>query len=122
MLIEGRIKKKDGTEIFIKGEKEEVKDILAFVLSKGVTRVPSRRIIGKKGFSIVRLVRDLASKGFFEKPKSMSAVAKALVKKGYSLPLERISPVLLTLVRKGELKREGTAGKYLYSLPKPNRG
>jgi len=122
MLIEGRIKKKDGTEISIKGEKDEVKEILAFVLGKGVTRIPSRKITGKKGFSIVEVVRNLASEGFFETPKSMSAVAKALAKKGYPLSLERISPILLMLVRKGELKREGTAGKYLYSLPKPRRG
>jgi len=48
---------------------------------------------------------DLIRQGFFNESKNIGEVQKALQEKGYHYPVTSLSPTLLRLVRKGDLRR-----------------
>ncbi len=48
---------------------------------------------------------DLIRQGFFNESRNLGEVQKVLEEKGYHYPVTSLSPTLLRLVRKGELRR-----------------
>ncbi len=51
------------------------------------------------------LIADLIDGGFFKKPKELSAIKLALEEQGHYYPATSLSPNLLRLVRKRDLRR-----------------
>ena len=61
------------------------------------------------------LVSMLIDGGFFKKPKDLAAVRVALQELGHVYPVTTLSPVLLRLVRKRQLKRLKEKKRWLYT-------
>lgn len=118
-MAEAKIITKDGINIQIKGEATEIKSIIDFI-GKHKVRAKKTNTIAKKSkkISVLGKIRELISNGFFDKPKSISEIAKHLGTLGYTVSLEKLSPRLLALIRNGELKRSGLAGAYKYTRGK----
>ena len=99
---------KSGSLVTIEGSQEEVADLLArFGEHNGGQarpRGPSR------ADSIARptpagLLHELIDDGYFSEPKELSAVRATLQEKGHFYPATSLSPLMLRLVRKKELRR-----------------
>jgi predicted transcriptional regulator len=51
------------------------------------------------------LIIDLIDGGFFKKPKGLSSIKSTLEEQGHYYPVTTLSPVVLRLVRKRQLRR-----------------
>ncbi len=117
-MAEAEILTKDGMKVIIKGEIDEVKHLLEYFKShqlpaKEINKKPTKRTLAN---SVTDKVRELIKIGFFSPPRSINEVAEQLSMKGYSVKLSEISPVLLFMVRRGEISREGAAKHYKYTV------
>jgi hypothetical protein len=56
----------------------------------------------------------MRERGFFAKPKSLSAISDALEEEGFLYPVTTLSGVVLGLVKKQELRRKRIDGKWAY--------
>lgn len=68
----------------------------------------------KKRAAASDLVVDLKEEGFFEKPRGLGDISKALEEKGYLYPLTTLSGVVLGLVQRRLLGRKKVDGKWVY--------
>jgi hypothetical protein len=100
---------KSGAKVTIEGTQDEVATLLA--VFNGVPpkspSVPKDRI-QRKGAAKptpMSLLSELIGEGFFKAPKTLDGVRVALREKGHFYPVTTLSPVLLRLVRKRELRR-----------------
>jgi hypothetical protein len=62
----------------------------------------------------MRLISDLVADGFFAEPRDLGAVRSALKDGGHFYPTTTLSPVMLRLVRKKEMRRIKEKGRWLY--------
>jgi len=53
--------------------------------------------------------------GFFRKPKDLAAIKVALEEMGHYYPITTLSPTLLRLVRKRQLRRTRDKKRWLYT-------
>ncbi|MBI3055426.1 MAG: hypothetical protein HYY77_15520, partial [Betaproteobacteria bacterium] len=53
--------------------------------------------------------------GFFKKPKDLGAVKIALEEMGHRYPVTTLSPVLLRLIRKRQLRRMREQKRWVYT-------
>ena len=116
------IKSKTGAVIRVKGTPEEVSKIVAAVeTTTAVAR--TKEIIAegravrkdqKKRTAASGLVVELKEEDFFNKPKGLTEIAKALEEKGYIYPVTTLSGVMLGLVQKRLLGRKKLDGKLVY--------
>lgn len=113
---------KSGATITIEGSKDEVTSIISdferastIVTRKEVASKENvRRKETKKRSAASDLVVDLKEDGFFEKPKGLGDISKALEEKGYLYPVTSLSGVVLGLVQKRVLRRKKQEGKWMY--------
>ena len=121
-MVKAVIKSKSGALITIEGSKDEVSDILS-TFDKASTVGQAKRVIAKtraagkdekKRQSASDLVVELREEGFFEKPKGLGDISKALEEKGYLYPVTTLSGVVLGLVQKKYLRRKKIEGKWVY--------
>ena len=68
----------------------------------------------KKRLGASDLIISLREEGFFEKPRSLGDISKAIEEKGFLYPVTTLSGVVLGLVQKRDLRRKKTAGKWTY--------
>jgi hypothetical protein len=68
----------------------------------------------KKRESAADRVASLKEEGFFNQPKSLSAVATELEKSGYLYPVTTLSGVMLGLVQRRLLARVKKEGIWVY--------
>jgi hypothetical protein len=68
----------------------------------------------KKRLAASDLVINLKEDGFFEKPKSLSDLSKALEEQGYLYPITSLSGIVLGLVQRRVLRRKKAEGKWVY--------
>lgn len=112
------INRKDGTKLIIEGTPEEVAALVARFEGGTPTRSKSedvsrpRKTKSKAG--PVNLISELIDGGFFKKPKELSAIKLALEEQGRFFPVTTLSPALLRLVRKRELRRIKDKNRWLY--------
>jgi hypothetical protein len=64
--------------------------------------------------TIGNLIAELIDGGFFKKPKELSAIRNALQEHGHHYPLTTLSPVMLRLVRRRELRRLKDKKRWVY--------
>jgi hypothetical protein len=117
-MAKAHITTKSGTQVTIEGTPTEVAalvDQLGGRLSSGskVKATTSKRKSRTKAGPI-NLLSELIDGGFFKKPKELSAVKIALEEQGHFYPVTSLSPAVLRLVRKRELRRIKDKKRWLY--------
>lgn len=117
-MARARITGPKGLKIQIEGTPAEVSQILSILRGPpGATGGEKRQpAVGKgerfKGAAGV--IVELNAKGFFNKPKSLPEIRKALAAKGAIYPITSLSGIVLTLVRKRVLGRVKHNKKWAY--------
>jgi len=106
-----------GAKITVEGTPEEVAILVAQLEGKG--KPPERRAKISGGRSRPKatptnLISDLIDGGFFKKPKELSAIKLALEEQGHYYPVTTLSPAVLRLVRKRQLRRIKDQKRWLY--------
>jgi predicted transcriptional regulator YheO len=121
-MAKATIKSKTGAVITIEGSEAEVSNILATYeratvvgqAKEVIAKVASEKKEQKKRAAASDLVVELKEDGFFEKPKGLGDIAKALEEKGYIYPVTTLSGVVLGLVQKKLLGRKRLEGRWVY--------
>lgn len=122
-MAKARIKTEAGTEITIEGSPSEVADILEQLKTREELLVRKRKELEKtevikkrkSKYTATDLILQLREEGFFDKPKELVEVKNALDAQGAIFPVTTLSPILLRLVRKRNLRRiaEGKHWRYV---------
>lgn len=116
-MAKARLTTKTGATVIVEGTQEEVASLIA-QLDVGAAKRSSRglprqaRKATKSGPVI--LISELIDGGFFKKPKELGSIKLALEEQGYFYPVTTLSPLLLRLVRKKELRRIKDKKRWLY--------
>jgi hypothetical protein len=110
-----------GTKVTIEGTSEEVADLLARVEGKASSGANSSNshvagpIRAKKVLSSpANLISELVETGFFATPKELNAIKVALEEQGHFYPATTLSPTVLRLVRKRQLRRIKENKRWVY--------
>ena len=121
-MTKATIKSKSGAIITIEGSESEVTNVLA-TIERAAAVGRAKEVMAKaQGFKKEQkkraaasdLVVELKEDGFFDKPKSLAEIAKALEEKGYIYPVTTLSGVMLGLVQKKLLGRKKAEGRWVY--------
>ena len=121
-MAKATIKSKTGAVITVEGSDSEVSNILSVFertsavshAKEAATKNQARKKETKKRLAASNLVINLKEDGFFEKPKSLSDISKALEEQGYLYPITSLSGIVLGLVQKKNLRRKKIEGKWAY--------
>ena len=121
-MVKATIKSKTGAVITVEGSESEVSNILSVFertsvvghAKEAATKSQSRMKETRKRLAASDLVINLKEDGFFEKPKSLSDISKALEEQGYLYPVTSLSGIVLGLVQKRTLRRKKAEGKWVY--------
>jgi hypothetical protein len=115
----------NGTTVTIEGAPEEVQEILEKLGSDPGHSGPRKktpRALGARGASgpttTSEYIRDLISEGFFAAERGLRDVQAQLRAGGHIYPTTTLSPALVRLVRRKELRRvRGTDKQWKYVNP-----
>ncbi|MFZ0981301.1 MAG: hypothetical protein WAN23_18010 [Candidatus Acidiferrales bacterium] len=121
-MAKATIKSQSGAVITVEGTQEEVSKILSTYEStsvvghakEAIARVKAGKRSEKKREGAADLIVNLREAGFLNKPKSLGEIAEALEEKGYLYPTTTLSGVVLSLVKKRELRRKKVEDKWVY--------
>jgi hypothetical protein len=121
-MAKATIKTKTGALITIEGTESEVSTILSGFertetvshAKKSQTKKQTAAKEEKKRLSASDLVVELREGGFFDKPKGLGDISKALEESGFLYPVTTLSGVVLGLVQKRTLRRKKLEGKWVY--------
>lgn len=120
-MAKAQIITKTGTKIRIEGDPQEVAAIVRQVqgMGPGLAGRPraapgAARRAARQRATPTNLIVSLIDGGFFRKPKDLAAVRGALAEMGHHHPVTTLSPVLLRLVRKRQLRRMKEKNRWLY--------
>ena len=122
-MVKTHIIKKDGTKIIIEGNPREVAEIVSKLESDiSISKTPKRstsqktmRTLKKQKITPINLISSLIDGGFFRKPKDLAVIKVALEELGHFYPVTSLSPALLRLVRKRQLRRIKDKKRWLYT-------
>lgn len=118
-MAKAHVVTKDGSKITVEGSPEEVAVLIARLKGHGESTRPSsgKTTPQRKSASKINLsdlIAELIDGGFFKKPKELAAVKVALEEQGHFYPVTSLSPALLRLVRKKQLRRLKSNKRWLY--------
>ncbi len=117
-MAKAQISTKDGAKITIEGTPDEVAALVARLDSSTTNAnapTGARHSKAKKiAASPINLVAELIEKGFFKKPKELNAIKLSLEERGHYYPVTTLSPTLLRLVRKRQLRRIKDNKRWVY--------
>ena len=121
-MAKAHITTKTGTKITVEGTPKEVAELVAELGQKAAApRVRDRsgekaaKRQDKQKATPINLISSLIDGGFFRKPKDLAAVKIALEEMGHFFPVTTLSPVLLRLVRKRQLRRIKDKKRWFYT-------
>jgi hypothetical protein len=116
------LKTKSGTVIVIEGSPDEVASVVKKIEGTPSTpetgpRKPRRKEAAERTAkpTPVNLISSLIDGGFFRKPKDLASVKVALQEMGHFYPVTSLSPALLRLVRRRELRRLREDKRWMYT-------
>ena len=117
-MAKAHITTKDGTKVTIEGTPQEVAALVA-KLKGGISREPATAKISSKHKSQpkatpINLISELIDGGFFRKPKELGVIKIALEEQGHYYPVTSLSPAMLRLVRKKQVRRIKDKKRWLY--------
>lgn len=110
-----------GMKVTVEGSPKEVAQIIEQVRGNdpprpvGQTTRTKRKRSGPEKPTPINLLSSLIDGGFFRKPKDLGAVKVALEEMGHYYPVTSLSPTLLRLVRKRQLRRLKDNKRWLYT-------
>jgi len=107
MMPTAVVKTKSGATVTIQGSQAEVAGLLAQLEGaepKGSAGPRQRRGGGMRP-TPTGLLSELIAEGFFSEPRDLGTVTSALKQKGHFYPVTTLSPAMLRLVRKKDLRR-----------------
>jgi hypothetical protein len=120
-MPKAHIQMPDGAKITIEGAATEIASIVNQIQSPAVatrisrpTKASRQKRDQKKHESASDRIANLKEEGFFNQPKSLSAVATELEKSGYLYPVTTLSGVMLGLVQRRILTRVKKDGIWAY--------
>jgi hypothetical protein len=112
---------KQGSTVAIEGSHEEVLALVGLFdrgtaqsVDEGFVRISKNSPSSKGKPTLALLLSELIGGGFFSTPKKLNAVREALEEQGHFYPVTTLSPMLLRLVRKKELRRLKDKGHWTY--------
>lgn len=121
-MAKAHITTKTGTKITVEGTPKEVAELVGQLGDKTTApRVRDRsgekatKRQDKQKATPINLISSLIDGGFFRKPKDLAAVKVALEEMGHFFPVTTLSPVLLRLVRKRQLRRIKDKKRWFYT-------
>lgn len=113
-MTKATIKTKSGTEIIIESDRKTIEEIV-FALQRRedlkekfkeeITKRKENISTGTKPQTATDAILKLKIDGFFKSRKSLSEIQVELERAGHIYPNTSLSPILLRLVRRGELGR-----------------
>lgn len=121
-MARAQLTTKLGTKVTIEGTTDEVADLLARMEGEAPPSTarasvpydakPSRakKILA----SPANLISEFVETGFFATPKALNAIRLALNEQGHFYPATTLSPTLLRLVRKRQLRRIKEDKRWVY--------
>ena len=121
-MAKATIKSKTGAVITVEGSDNEVSNILS-VFERTAAVGHAKQAIAKSRVaekqqknrqSASDLIVALKEESFFEKPKALGDISKALEEGGYLYPVTTLSGVVLGLVQKKYLRRKKVEGRWVY--------
>src|SRR5262245_1867694 len=108
-----------GIAITVEGSVDEIVAVVERLKEGGAATEPSRtrglKRTLREGANIGDLVMSLLRDGFFKPPKELGEVRTALAQMGHHYPRTTLSPLLLRLVRKRDLRRLQQGGRWVYT-------
>lgn len=122
-MAKAHLTTKAGTKIIIEGSEAEIASLIAKIdennpadekttpiekkKPKGSGRNPARS-------TPVTLIAELIDGDFFKKPRELGSIRLALAEQGHFYPVTTLSPAMLRLVRKKEIRRIKENKRWLY--------
>jgi len=108
-----------GVGVTLDGAEEEVAALVRRLHSidqgRGSPPFPAApRSRGKARPTPMTLITGMISEGFFAMPKELGSVRDTLKERGHHYPVTTLSPAMLRLVRKRELRRIKDKGRWTY--------
>lgn len=121
-MAKATIKSRTGAVITVEGTEKEVSSILAVFertaavghVKEVLAKTQVAKKAEKKRAAASDLVIHLKEDGFFNKPKSLAEIGRALEEEGYLYPVTTLSGVVLGLVQKRLLGRKKVEGRWVY--------
>jgi len=121
-MTKAQILTKSGTKIIIEGETREVATLIQQIQGEpnlarhlGFKAKKGSHKISKQKATLISLIDSLIDGGFFRKPKNLAAIKIALAEMGHVYPVTTLSPTLLRLVRRRQLRRIRDKNRWLYT-------
>ena len=113
---------KSGAHVTLEGTKEDIVELLSLIEGggdKAGQRAPStaakKKTLKSRGRpTLNNLVSELLDGSFFKKPKELGAIRLALQEQGHFYPATTLSPVMLRMVRRKQLRRIKDNNRWLY--------
>ncbi len=120
-MAKAHLRTKTGTRIVIEGNPIEVAALVKQIEGNTGPSKTSRAAVARSGkkrqskATPINLLSTLIDGGFFRKPKDLAAVKVGLAEMGHHYPVTTLSPALLRLVRKRQLRRLREKNRWLYT-------
>ena len=126
-MANARIKAPGGIEVTVEGTPEEVARVLALVASAPgrpapgtvVARQPkSRETAARHKDTTPGRILRMRDDGFFDSEQTLGDVQKELRRRGHLYPVTSLSPAMLDLTRRQDLRRlKSKSGRWTYVKP-----
>lgn len=116
-MAKAHIRTKEGIDINIDGTPKEISAIVDDLKKQSAEGGGVRRRTKAKPGRVLLmdLIGSLRDGGFFKKPKDLASIKGALAEMGHHYPVTTLSPVMLRLVRRRNLRRLREKGRWLYT-------
>ena len=117
------IKTKAGTEIIIESDKETIEYIVTSIQRReemiahlrAHRELRNKEIHGEQPQNATQMILKLKKEGYFKTERTATEVMEALKKEAFHYPITTIYPVLIRVVKKGELGRlKNKEGNWVY--------
>ena len=120
-MAKAQLTTKLGTKVTIEGTAEEVATLLDRFDKSATSSTPApsvgqrKRSVAKRvPVSAANLISELVETGFFATPRELNAIKVALAEQGHFYPATTLSPTVLRLVRKRQLRRIKESKRWHY--------
>lgn len=116
-MARATINLKSGSIATVEGDADEVARIVALLGGAEGRRSPAEArnaAHDRQRSGPSAMVDRLRDEGFFDRPKSLADIGRALEERGFLFPVTTLSGVVLGLLKKGRLHRKKIDGRWVY--------
>ena len=122
-MTKATIKTKGGTEITIESNKETIEYIVNAIQRReemtshlrNSRNIRNKELHGEQPQNATQMILKLKRDGYFKSERTATEIMEALKKEAFHYPLTTIYPVLIRLVKRGDLGRlKNKSGTWVY--------